>query len=520
MERGRTLIAMTRRADATAGAIAAFSSLAIGELAAGLLRLPSLLEAVAGFVIDVVPGPVKELAIRLFGTKDKIALVIGIVVVSVLLGSVIGRLARRSYVIAVGAFSAFGVAGAAAAWNEGGISAVVAGALAAGAGLLVLSLLLKRGPTQEAVPLVSSPTPEEPPQPDRRAFFRTAGLVAALAVLAAGSGRILLERAKQAISRRQDVVLPVASEAVPELVEANSFTVPGLTPLVVPNEDFYRIDTALTIPQIDLAEWRLQVTGMVEQPYELTYDELVGMAAVERWVTLSCVSNEVGGSLVGNALWQGVPLQDVLDRAVVTTGAEQIVGRSVDGFTVGFPVEAVYDGRQALVAVGMNGEPLPFDHGFPARLVVAGLYGYVSATKWISEIELTTWDGFDAYWVPRGWSKEAPVKTQSRIDTPPSFAAISPGPRKVAGVAWAPNRGISKVEVNIDGGQWVEAELSQPLTKDAWVQWRLDWDATVGDHTMQVRATDGNDETQTDQIRPVLPDGATGYHTILVKVRG
>jgi DMSO/TMAO reductase YedYZ molybdopterin-dependent catalytic subunit len=240
------------------------------------------------------------------------------------------------------------------------------------------------------------------------------------------------------------------------------------------------------------------------------------MPMVERYITISCVSNEVGGGLVGNAKWLGVPLADVLEMAGVSAGAEQVVGRSVDDFTVGFPVDAVFDGRQAMLAVGMNGEPLPFEHGFPARLVVAGLYGYVSATKWLSDIELTTWDGFDAYWIPRGWSKEGPVKTQSRIDTPRGNVGV--GPRAIAGVAWAPGRGISAVEVRVDEGAWMQAELSEPLSEEAWRQWNVPWDPSPGSYTLQVRATDGTGQTQTADLAPVAPDGATGYHTVRVNV--
>jgi DMSO/TMAO reductase YedYZ molybdopterin-dependent catalytic subunit len=252
---------------------------------------------------------------------------------------------------------------------------------------------------------------------------------------------------------------------------------------------------------------------MVNRPYSIDYADLLDMRLVERDITLSCVSNQVGGDLVGNARWLGVPLTEILDRAGVSPDASQIVGRSVDEFTVGFPVAAAYDGREALVAVGMNGEPLPFEHGFPARLVVAGLYGYVSATKWISEIEMTTWDGFDAYWVPRGWAKEAPIKTQSRIDTPTRNAEIPPGRHTVAGVAWAPTRGISRVEVRLGDAEWTEAELSEPLSENAWVQWKIDWEAsTSGRQVLQCRATDGEGELQTEEVAPPAPDGATGWH--------
>jgi hypothetical protein len=259
---------------------------------------------------------------------------------------------------------------------------------------------------------------------------------------------------------------------------------------------------------------------MVDRPYEIDFAGLLDMQMVERYVTLSCVSNEVGGRLVGNAKWLGVPLSEVLDRARVQEGAGQVVGRSVDGFTVGFPTAAAFDGRDALVAVGMNDEPLPFDHGFPARLVVAGLYGYVSATKWLSDIELTTWDGFDAYWVPRGWSKEGPIKTQSRIDTPRSRSLLGTEPRAIAGVAWAPNLGIERVEVQIDDQDWMEAELAESLDEDSWRQWMLAWAPAPGDHRIRVRATDGSGYTQTEEIARPAPDGATGWHTIRVTVDG
>ena len=240
---------------------------------------------------------------------------------------------------------------------------------------------------------------------------------------------------------------------------------------MVPNDDFYRIDTAIVVPRVDLDGWTLSFSGMVDNPYSINFDELMDLPMVERYVTLSCVSNEVGGDLVGNARWLGVPLKDLLERAGVQAGADQLVARSVDDFTVGFPTAAASDGREALLAVGMNGVALPLEHGFPARLVVSGLYGYVSATKWIKEIELTTWDSFDAYWVPRGWSKEAPIKTQSRIDTP--VGRIEAGEHYIAGVAWSPNVGIARVEVEIDTGGWQPAELTDPLSEDAWVQWRL-----------------------------------------------
>ncbi|MDE0122147.1 MAG: molybdopterin-dependent oxidoreductase, partial [bacterium] len=306
----------------------------------------------------------------------------------------------------------------------------------------------------------------------------------------------------------------------PTTAAGPSFDVPGITPIITPNEDFYVVDTTLSPPRVDLDKWTLKVTGMVRRPYEISFAELLTRPVVERYVTLACVSNRVGGSLVGHAKWLGVPLSHILDEAGLLSGAEQVVGRAVDGFTVGFPSTIPYDGRDALVAVGMNGEPLPIRHGFPARLVVAGLYGYVSATKWLSELELTTWNGFDAYWVPRGWAKKAPVKTQSRIDTPRDGSRIGTGNRYIAGVAWAPHRGIDRVEVQVGDGPWLEAELSAEISDNSWRQWRVWWDPLPGSFLIRVRATDGRGATQTDVIRPPAPDGATGWHTIAVTVSG
>jgi hypothetical protein len=257
---------------------------------------------------------------------------------------------------------------------------------------------------------------------------------------------------------------------------------------------------------------------MVDRPYELTFDELLELSVEEEHVTLSCVSNEVGGDLVGTAKWQGVPLQQLLERAGVRSDADQIVGRAVDGFTAGFPTEAAFDGRAALVAVGMNGEPLPSRHGFPARLVVAGLYGYVSATKWLGEIELTRFDAFDAYWIPRGWSQQGPIKTQSRIDTPRNGASLEAGKVAIAGVAWAPTRGIEKVEVRIGDGRFEEARLAESLSDNTWRLWVHEWDAIPGSHRITVRATDGDGDVQTEDFAPPAPDGSTGWHTVNVDV--
>ncbi len=508
-------MASSRTRDALAGSGSAALALGISELAAGLFAgFPSLIEGLGNWVIDVVPKPVKDWAIALFGINDKLALLIGIAVTTVLIGAAVGIAARRRFGIAIAVFIGFGVITALTAARDPQVSlgiAIIPGGPAALTGLGVLQWLLGLDP--------DSQVEAAPGDVSRRSFIFGVGAVVGVAALAAGFGRILLERSKQAAAGRFDVVLPSPAELVPPVPPAAELGVEGLSQVITPNEVFFRIDTAFAVPRVSLQDWTLTVKGRVKRPYSISYYDLLDMRLVERHITLSCVSNEVGGDLVGNAKWLGVPLTEILDRAGVQSDAEQLVGRSVDDFTIGFPVELAYDGREALLAVGMNDEPLPFEHGFPARLVVSGLYGYVSATKWLSEIELTGWDEFDAYWIPRGWAKEAPIKTQSRIDTPRQARLQYLGERMVAGVAWAPHRGISKVEVQLgEDAPWVEAELSEPLTDDSWRQWKVMWEAAPGHHELTVRATDGEGNLQTSEIRRPAPDGATGWHSHVVVI--
>lgn len=499
-----TLHSINNRRLALAGALAVGFAFGLSELVAAVLRQPSPVRAIGDFVIDNVPPGIKDWAIAAFGIYDKLVLVIGIVVVGLLIGAAVGLTTKRVAGIATAAFLAFALLGALATSLDPLASSLgpwlVAGA-GAGAGIVALRWLNRAGTM---------------PDPGRRSFIYRAALLGGLGVLLAAGGRALAAQVGRLMAGRDDVVLPNAEEVVAAPGADADLMLPNLTPIVVPNDDFYRIDTALVVPQLDLDEWQLSITGMVDRPFTLTFEELLDLPLVERYVTLSCVSNPVGGNLVGNARWLGVPLTDLLDRARVQPQAEQLVGIAVDDFTVGFPVLAAYDGREALVAVGMNGEPLPFEHGFPARLVVSGLYGYVSATKWLREINLTTWDGFDAYWVPRGWSKEGPIKTQSRIDTPRS--GLTPGTHAIAGVAWAPNVGIDRVEVQVDEGPWLDAALSAPLAVDTWVQWKLDYPFTAGNHSIRVRATDSTGAVQTETATPVAPSGATGWHRVTVSV--
>ena len=292
----------------------------------------------------------------------------------------------------------------------------------------------------------------------------------------------------------------------------------GISSYITPNDSFYRIDTAASAPHVDPKNWSLEIKGMVDNPYTITWDELLAMPMEEHEITLSCVSNPVGGPLVGNAKWLGVPITTLLERAGVQPGADQFVGKSIDDWTAGFPTDRLHDGRSALLAIGMNSEPLPIEHGFPARLIVAGIYGYVSAVKWVTEIELTRWDDFDGYWIDKGWSKLGPMKTMSRIDVPRQASSVEAGATVLAGVAWSPPRGIHAVEVSVDDGPWWPCDLAVPGNDENWVQWRTTWNATEGRHKIKVRAVDGEEQIQPIGPKSVAPDGAEGWHQVTVSV--
>lgn len=504
-----------RAHGAVAGLLAVAVTLGVAELVAGLsLDGRSFVIALGDTVIDLVPGWLERAVISTLGSNDKPFLIANILVVSGLLGAAVGVVSTRRFLVGatgLAAMAAVGVAASLADPQSAGADPVVAGIVAASAGILTLRLLLWAA-TPNATPAQIRPAPPAPTGggvADRRRFLG----VAAVAVLVAGAGgfggRLLAGRERIEEIRRA-IRIPLPVRRAPPAPAGADLQIAGLAPLYMPNDRFYRIDTALLVPRIDPADWSLKVSGVVDRPFALTYAELMALPQVEADITLSCVSNEVGGDLVGNARWQGVPLAALLERARLRDGATQVLGRSVDGFTAGFPTEVALDGREALVAVAMNGEPLPADHGFPARLVVPGLYGYVSATKWLAEIELTSFDEVDGYWIPRGWSKEGPIKTQSRIDVV--------NRQVIAGVAWAPTRGIERVEVRIDNGTWQDAKLAVPLNDDCWRQWFTPWDAAPGQHTIAVRATDGGGDTQTAERTDVAPNGASGHHTIRVDI--
>jgi DMSO/TMAO reductase YedYZ molybdopterin-dependent catalytic subunit len=474
--------------------------------------------AVGGAAIDMSPEWLKAFAIRTFGEHNKLALLLGMGAILALLAATIGVASLRRPRLAIGGLVVLGTIGAAAAARppNGLLDGIPS---AGGAALGVLAYGRLRRAAGSSVPLVEGSEPVGPSIPgyDRRRFLRTGAATAGLAVVAGGLGRLLASRATAADSRALALIPRPADRAAVLPVEAD-LGVPGVAPFLTPNDRFYRVDTALFVPAIDAAAWRLRVHGMVDREVSLGYEQLLARPLIERDVTLACVSNEVGGPYIGNARWVGAPLADLLEEAGVRAGATQIVSRSADGFTIGTPTAVVTDGRDAMLAVGMNGEPLPLEHGFPVRMIVPGLYGYVSATKWLVELELTTLETYDAYWIQRGWAKEAPVKTQSRIDTPRANASVTAGIVPVAGVAWAQHRGIDHVEVRVDDGAWSRAELGAEDTIDTWRQWVHRWDARPGTHTIAVRATDGDGDTQPAGRAPPFPDGATGHHTIVVEV--
>jgi DMSO/TMAO reductase YedYZ molybdopterin-dependent catalytic subunit len=520
----------TRSLARLAGVAAAGVALGVGELLSATgSHGQSLVGSVGSEVIDQAPGPLVRTGIDSLGTADKPVLVTTIVIVCLALGALVGPAARRRPWIGPVAFGAGALAGLLAGFRDplaDHAVVVLAAVSAAVAGSVTLALLLRRLPAERTAVPEAAGVLARPGRgvADRRAFLTWTGTAGAVGVLAAVGGRALAGRSTTADAPAATVVLPEPTVTLPGATSATvvppaGLAVDGLTPLITPNADFYRIDTALTIPHPALDGWRLRIDGEVDSPFALSFDELMALPQVEAPVTIACVSNKVGGDLVGTAVWQGVPLSALLERAGVRSGGEQVVGRSLDGFTVGFPTAAAHDGRTALVAVGMNGEPLPREHGFPARLIVEGLYGYVSATKWLSSIELRGWD-FDGYWIPLGWAKEGPIKTQSRIDVPRSGAGIDPGQVAVAGVAWAPGRGISAVEVQVDDDDWRPAQLGPEISDGTWRQWVWQWEASSGSHTLRVRATDGTGEVQTAEVAPPDPDGATGWHTRKVTVRG
>lgn len=491
-----------------AGLLAGAVTLGVGELVAALIdpaAAPFL--AMGDTVVDRTPPVLREFAIEQFGTHDKQVLFASMAAVTAVLAVCAGLVERRRPPYGALMVAMLGVPVCVAALQRPNATAwfVVPTVLGAATGSVTLRILLTGVPPRTA-------------EPSRRRFLVLAAGAAAVAAVSATAGRWVGERMRAVVADRAEFSVPAPAVPAHAPPPGTDPPVPGLTEFITDNDRFYRIDTALRLPAVTSDEWRLRIHGMVDRELELSMDDLRQQAAVEKVVTLTCVSNEVGGDLIGTAAWTGYPLADLLAAAGVRSDADMLLSRSADGFTAGTPVGAVTDGRDALLAVGMNGAPLPVEHGYPARLVVPGLYGYVSATKWVVDLELTRFERARAYWTVRGWSAYGPIKTASRVDVPRELATLAPGPTTVAGVAWAQHRGIAAVEVQVDDGPWQRAELVPEYSVDTWRQWTWRWDAPTGRHTLRVRAIDGTGAVQTGVSAPPVPDGATGWHTRRVTV--
>ena len=530
----------SRYQAALSGMISAALALALGELVASVTnKTTSLVLAVGEFIVEVTPGDVVRTSIETLGNSQKVVLLSSITVISILFGAFLGLLSRKQPDLSYSLFILFGIFGGWTLNRDPLTSTAAALSLSAIATLIGVSTFFSLNS------LLDHPASADFEDPkyryaDRRQFLNWATGISVAAGTMTGVGRLLLKddtvqnirekivipniEEKNELQTSNDVTSDLSSTAttIPStetdfLTFSEMNAIEGISPYITSNDDFYRIDTALRVPTIEPADWSLTVDGLVENPYELSYEEILEMELVKKDVTLTCVSNEIGGPLVGNAVWAGVPLSEIISKSEPLSNAEQVMCHSVDGFTAGFPIENIFDGRTALLAVGMNGRPLPVIHGFPARLVVAGLYGYVSAVKWIKRIEICTWDGNNGYWIPRGWSKKAPIKISSRIDVPRE-RKINSGVNAVAGVAWAPLSGVRTVEISFDSGPWQECNLGVSLSGETWTQWAYKWDAIPGKYKIKVRAIDNNGVIQSSSVVSPAPDGAEGFDQISVRV--
>jgi DMSO/TMAO reductase YedYZ molybdopterin-dependent catalytic subunit len=540
-------------AGAAAGVLTAAVAMGVGQLVAGLtVAQGSPVLAVGQAAIDLTPLPVKDFAISTFGANDKNALVVGILVILAAFAAVIGILAVRRLALGLAGLAVFACIGLAAALTRPTATAayVIPTLVGAAAGAFALTRLVRaahgldsrpnrsagaRTPANELKP-PDLPEPAEAtpassftylPNPDdrgasrgpaRRRFLTTSGVAVVTAAAGALVGRELITRHNVSAARAA-LRFPKPAVAAPPLPPGANLNIPGLSSFITPNGSFYRVDTALLLPQVDPATWQLRIHGMVQREVTLTFDQLLRRPLIEDYITLTCVSDPVGGPYVGNALWLGASLADLIRQARPLGGADQLLCTSVDGFTSGTPLQIVLDGRDALLTVAMNGQALPVEHGFPARMVVPGLYGYVSACKWVTDIEVTTFASAYAYWATRGWSQQGPIKTESRIDVPVSNSTIAPGRTPVAGVAWAQHKGVAAVEVRVDAGPWQQARLAAVPDIDTWRQWVWEWDATPGSHVLEARATDATGYTQTAVQAQPPPNGASGYPSAAVAVR-
>jgi DMSO/TMAO reductase YedYZ molybdopterin-dependent catalytic subunit len=497
---------VTRRSSIATGILAATAAIAASEGLSAILNLrESPVLAVGQTVIKLTPGPIAEKIISVVQHADKPLAVTSVVIAILLLGGLVGAWWRTRRVLAVLGIAALVVVASAAVLSrphgsaKGVMVCIIAGAIVAG----VLELLQRERPDLE-------------PGMARRTFLRTIGIVVVATAVVGGASEALASRRRRRASLervRAGLRLPASKISAPSGVDLG---IKGQAPWLTPNNDFYRIDTAISPPLIDPAEWTLRIHGMVDKELTLTYQDLLDRGLEDHWITICCVSNEVGGNLIGNTVWGGVAIKRILEEVGIKDGADALLSTSDDGWTCGTPLAALTDGRDAILALTMNGEPLPIAHGFPVRQVVPGLYGYVSATKWVTEWEVTRFADFQAYWTRNGWGERGPIKTEARIDLP--RGDVSAGPVTVAGVAWQQHTGINGVEVRIDGGEWQKATLAKVPSVDTWVQWSWQWPAGKGDHTIEARATNRKGVPQTDAVADVLPDGATGYPGIRVSV--
>ncbi len=515
------------------GALSAAAGVGVAHTAAAFtVPAASPLLAVGSVIVDAAPTPVKEWAVATFGTADKPILLGGVGVALLALTGLLGLLAfRRRWIGVAGMVVLSGLATAAAALRIPGVLALVPGVVAGVVGVVVLLVMLRglrpdetAGEGSQVVDppgrASNAPSPLSGPhvrsgrfRPPRRGVLLGGPALLAAAGVGGGAAIAALRTSDAAVGR--DETLPDPTEGAGTLPDGVSPDIQGITPFVTDNADFYRVDIALTTPRIDAATWSLPIDGMVANPNTLTYRDILEMPLVERWITLSCVSNPVGGPYVSTARWLGVPLADLMDQVGLDPAAEQLFARGADGFSCSVPLDVALDGRDALLAIGMNGEQLPFANGFPARLIVPGLFGFVSAAKWLTSLTASTYDADVAYWTERGWATDAPALTQTRIDVPGPLESVPAGEVTFAGMAWAQHRGVSKVEVRVDDGDWEEAELAADAGVDLWRSWSHRWESTgSGRHDVQVRTTDGTGETQPEERTDPFPDGARGWHSI------
>ncbi|WP_427129253.1 molybdopterin-dependent oxidoreductase [Pseudarthrobacter sp. S9] len=516
--RGATALA------SVAGVAAAAVVLSVAELIGAFFTARATpLIALGSTFIDFTPPWMKDFAIATFGTNDKAALFVGMAVTILVLACVLGVVAYRKWALGVAGVLLMGAVIAASVVTRASVKPLdaIPSLIGTVAGLIVLRFLIKRlwrmQEWPDAAANVAAKDPERPAT-TRRAFFAATAMTAAASAIAATGGRLLSAARSNVAQARESLKLPAPAKAAPAVTAGVQSKAPGVTPWLTPNKDFYRVDTALSVPEINAKDWEVRVHGLVEQEVRLSFQHLLDARLIESHVSLTCVSNPVGGNLAGNAKWLGMPIRDVLKMARPKEGADMVLSTSVDGFSASTPLEVLQDDRDAMLAIGMNGEALPLEHGYPVRMVVPGLYGFVSATKWVVDLEVTRFADNKAYWTQRGWSERGPIKTMARVEVPKSFARVPAGRVAIGGTAWAQTRGITKVEVQIDSGPWTEAALSDEASVITWRQWSLDWDATPGPHYIKARATDGTGELQTDKRADPVPDGASGWQSVMVTV--